>query len=34
MRSLLLKILTAAPYEILVHDGMVHDIDPEDLDRW
>lgn len=23
-----------APYEILVHDGIVHDIDPQDLDRW
>ncbi|KAG1725361.1 uncharacterized protein EDB91DRAFT_1239861 [Suillus paluster] len=23
-----------APYEILVHDGIVHDIDPEDWDRW
>jgi len=25
---------TAAPYEILVHDGIVHDIDPQDWDRW
>ncbi|KAG0708082.1 Frag1/DRAM/Sfk1 family-domain-containing protein [Suillus ampliporus] len=23
-----------APYEILVHDGILHDIDPEDWDRW
>ncbi|KAG1821921.1 Frag1/DRAM/Sfk1 family-domain-containing protein [Suillus subaureus] len=23
-----------APYEILVHDGIVHDIDPQDWDRW
>lgn len=25
---------TAAPYEILVYDGIVHDIDPQDWDRW
>lgn len=24
----------AAPYDILVNDGLVYDIDPEDLDRW
>ncbi|OAX36230.1 hypothetical protein K503DRAFT_867724 [Rhizopogon vinicolor AM-OR11-026] len=23
-----------APYEILVHDGILYDIDPEDWDRW
>jgi hypothetical protein len=34
MFMLLLIIPTAAPYEILVHDGIVHDIDPDDDDRW
>lgn len=24
----------AAPYDILVNDGLVYDIDPGDLDRW
>jgi len=34
MFMLFLIIPTAAPYEILVHDGIVHDIDPDDGDRW
>jgi hypothetical protein len=34
MPVLLLIISTAAPYDILVNDGIVHDIDPEDGDRW
>jgi len=34
MLVLFIIVLTAAPYEILVHDGMVYDIDPDDLDRW
>jgi len=25
---------TAAPYDIMVKDGRVHDIDSDDLDRW
>ncbi|KAH0833136.1 Frag1/DRAM/Sfk1 family-domain-containing protein [Lanmaoa asiatica] len=25
---------TPAPYDILVNDGLVYDIDPQDLDRW
>ena len=25
---------TAAPYDIMVRDGRVHDIDKDDLDRW
>lgn len=29
-----LKWDKAAPYDILVNDGLVYDIDPEDLDRW
>ena len=24
----------AAPYDILVNDGLVYDVDPQDLDRW
>jgi hypothetical protein len=26
--------MTANPYEIMVTDGNVHDIDEDDLDRW
>lgn len=29
-----LRFLSAAPYEIMVADGRVHDIDEEDWDRW
>lgn len=29
-----LKSVLANPYEIMVRDGKVHDIDEEDLDRW
>lgn len=29
-----LKGNKAAPYDILVNDGLVYDIDPQDLDRW
>jgi hypothetical protein len=27
-------LTTANPYEIMVTDGRVHDIDQEDTDRW
>lgn len=29
-----LRLIIANPYEIMVRDGKVHDIDEEDLDRW
>ena len=34
IRTLMLNLKTAAPYQILIEDGRVHDIDLLDYDRW